>query len=56
MPQGDVKKETMSTPANLEGEGNSKLNEIRNSIENLKAELDTIESLFENLEEVIKGD
>jgi len=56
MPLGDVKKETTSTPANLEGEGNSKLNEIRNSIENLKAELDTIESLFENLEEVIKGD
>ena len=56
MPQGDVKKQTTSTPANLEGKENSKLNEIRNSIENLKAELDTIESLFENLEEVIKGD
>jgi predicted component of type VI protein secretion system len=40
----------------LEDAGNSKLDEIRNSIRNLKAELDTIESLFENLEDVIKGD
>ena len=54
--QEDVKKETTSTPVNLEGAGDSKLSEIRNSIGNLKAELDKIESLFENLEEAIKGD
>ena len=54
--QDDVKKETTSTPVNLEGAGDSKLSEIRNSIGNLKAELDKIESLFENLEEAIKGD
>ena len=33
-----------------------KLNQIKDSIKNLKAELDTIESLFQNLEEVIKGE
>jgi len=33
-----------------------KLNQIKDSIRNLKAELDTIESLFQNLEEVIKGE
>jgi uncharacterized membrane protein (UPF0182 family) len=54
--QDDVKKKTTATPANIEDAGNSKLSEIRNSIKNLKAELNKIESLFKNLEEAIKGD
>ena len=54
--QGDVKKKDTPAPVKLEDVENSKLDQIRNSIRNLKAELDTIEALFENLEDVIKGD
>ena len=51
----EVEKELSST-AQVETGEDSQLNQIRDSIKNLKAELDTIESLFQNLEEVIKGE
>ena len=46
----------LASPTMGETGEDDKLNQIRDSIKNLKAELDTIESLFQNLEEVIKGE
>ena len=46
----------LASPTMGETGEDDKLNQIRDSIKNLKAELDTIESLFQNLEDVIKGE
>ena len=52
----DEREKDLSSPAMGETGEDDKLNQIKDSIKNLKAELDTIESLFQNLEEVIKGE
>ena len=52
----DEGEKELSSAVQEETGKDSQLNQIRDSIKNLKAELDTIESLFRNLEEVIKGE
>ena len=52
----DEKQKDLSSPTMGETGEDDKLNQIKDSIKNLKAELETIESLFQNLEEVIKGE
>jgi len=52
----DERQKDLSSPTMGETGEDDKLNQIKDSIKNLKAELDTIESLFQNLEEVIKGE
>ncbi|MDC0035742.1 UPF0182 family protein [Chloroflexi bacterium] len=52
----DKGEKDLSSTSQVEAGEDSQLNQIKDSIKNLKAELDTIESLFQNLEEVIKGE
>ena len=52
----DEGQKELSSPKVGKSDEDGKLDQIRDSIGNIKIELDRIESLFQNLEEVIKGD
>ena len=52
----DEGQKELPSPKVGKSDEDGKLDQIRDSIGNIKIELDRIESLFQNLEEVIKGD